>query len=359
MSTVSKVDGGMKISCPLILKNEGDTVYKALESIHGFVDEYVISIDDKTTDNTREEVERFFKDYNGTPYKIMQHTWEDSFSKARNDLSRKCSNEYLFILDGHEWLENKEKMNSVKDRTDIDVFIMEVMLHTDIGDSILTQPRLFKKGYKYENAAHNVLMFDQTVDKVVKINSATIHHKRSKDLLNNRLEQRSKMNIEDLKERREKGDRTANYMLGCEYMALSVWDEAIFYFEEYLKKDSAKNERYQMMCNLAMCYYHNKDYVNAERILKDCHSINVENRNAHLVFLAELYYQVGNYFKSLYSASIATNIPKPEQFYLIYPVFYYEEPFSIMKKCYKKIGYSRGVKECNLILEKLNGNNGS
>ena len=51
-----------KLSVCLVLKNEGETIYRTLDSCKLFVDEYVIGIDDKCSDNTSDEVTRFFDD---------------------------------------------------------------------------------------------------------------------------------------------------------------------------------------------------------------------------------------------------------------------------------------------------------
>jgi glycosyltransferase involved in cell wall biosynthesis len=358
MYSVSNGKGrDITISCPIILKNEGETVYKALESVHGMVDEFIISIDDATIDNTRQEVDRFFKDCNSTPYRVISHKWDDNFSKARNNLIRICRHDYIFIIDGHEWLEGKESINKIKDMNTIDLFIMDIILYGDKVESVMAQPRLFKKKYKYEDAAHNVLIFDQSIDNVLKLNDVKIHHKRSKELFNERMEQRKGMNLKDLRERQKRGDNTANYKLGCELMALGRWDKAIKAFEKYMEKDSPMNERYQMMINLGMCYYRKKDFVNAEKTLKESEKFNIEDRNAHMVFLAELYLIWGDYFRSIYYSTLATGVKVPTQYYILYPGFYYKDPFDIMKKAYSKIGFTRGVKECDKILEKINGNN--
>jgi glycosyltransferase involved in cell wall biosynthesis len=349
----------MKISCPVILKNEADTVYKTLESIYPIVDEFVISIDSTTTDNTEKEVARFFEDNIDTPYSLIFHKWENDFSKTRNDVIDKCSGDYIFIIDGHEYIENIEKLKNLKNRDDVDIYILDVHLHKEIGDAIISQPRLFKNKYKYINASHNKLDFDQYKENILKITEVVIHHTRPRSLTEERAGQRKNMNIQSLLDSEKSGDNTAKYKLGCEYMSFNEFDKAIKWFEDYLKTAEYAGEKYQMMIYLAMCYYHNLDFNNAERILRECEQCNIENRNDHMVFLAELYYTMGNYFNALFYAFGASNVLRPTQFYTLYPTFYYEEPFKIIAKCFTRIGYSQGIKQANLVLERMKNDNNS
>jgi glycosyltransferase involved in cell wall biosynthesis len=345
----------MKISCPVILKNEAATVFKTLKTVQPYIDEYVISIDESTTDGTLGEVRRFEKDHaNGVPVTLMSHKWEGDFSKARNDLIEKCSHEYVLIIDGHEWL-GKNRLKEIKENGKYDVYAAEINMHMNVGDSVMLQPRLFKKVYKYADASHNVLQMGDT--KAAPLTLGSIHHKREDALSSERIRQRKVDNVKDLKKRARKGDRTALYRLGCEYMAYQDFPKAIKWFEKYMKGDAVEGERYQMMTNLAMCYYHDKKYTEAERVLMASQVENWENRNAHMVFLAELYLVMGDYFRGLYWSTLATGVNKPKgKFFTIYPAFYYQLPFDIMKRCYAKIGFASGVKECNKILEKINDN---
>lgn len=350
----------MKISCPMILKNEGATIYRALNSVKDFVDEFVIGIDGRTSDNTRMEIDRFLIDNNDDiDLKIYSLEWKDNFASARNEGFSKCRYETKFILDGHESVDShsahvideKLKRNDPK----FEIALCEVVMYGQQGkQTVFEQPRFFRGDFKMHNKSHNVLLFDQEKNKTVKIGGVQIHHARSKKLSNERIEQRKGMNIDDLKQRIAKGDRRAQAQIACEYMAFRDWPKAVTHFREYLKNGiDLKREEYQKRINLAMCLFYNQQYDEAEQELYKAQTCNDDGRNAHLVFLAELYYYTGHFEKAIHFASHATVIPKPEQFYFLYPTFYTVEPWKIMHKSYRKIGYEKGAEWCQSMINKF------
>ena len=85
MTTDKKDKNKMTISTCLVLKNEGRTIYRALESVANVTDEYIIGIDKTTTDNTREEVDRFFSESATVTCSVYDYDFKDSFSEARNE----------------------------------------------------------------------------------------------------------------------------------------------------------------------------------------------------------------------------------------------------------------------------------
>jgi tetratricopeptide (TPR) repeat protein len=120
----------IKLSACLVLKNEGKTIYRCLDSIKDVVDEYIIGIDDTTDDNTVDEVCKFFNEIHGKDCynadminkqkaengygihlddknkkrtHVYFYKWQDNFSKARNEGMDKATGDYILIMDGHEY----------------------------------------------------------------------------------------------------------------------------------------------------------------------------------------------------------------------------------------------------------------
>ena len=342
----------MKLSLSMIVKNECETIFKALQSCELFVDEYVISVDDTTSDNTREEIERF-KQTTLTPVRVFSFTWNGSFSDARNENIALCSGDYVFLLDGHEYVDERsiKKILDIKqDQKGFKVFLLGIVMHGQNVESKMMQARMFHNSYRYHEKSHNVLLFAES--DAAKLIDCDIHHKRSDKLTEARSQQRREMNIKDLKERIKRGDRRAEAQIATEYMSWHEWGNAIKALNKYIGKPVHDNELYQVRINLAMSYYHNKQYDEAEKVLFECFKNNPEKRNAHLVCLASLYHQCGRYFKGIYYAILATDYIAPEQYFFLYPAFYTYEPWRILRNCYEKIGFLDGVLECNKIIEK-------
>lgn len=321
----------MLISLCIIAKNEGLTIRRALESALPFVDEFVVGIDSLTTDNTLLKVQNFFSDnkVNGNLYTF---DWEDDFSKARNDCIGKAKHDWIFILDGHEIVENAEKIQKVKNNglSDFDVYVVDIKMNANGRETMFPQERLFRKEYNYFNKSHNVLVYDE--NKAAKINNVFINHERSEELMNKRTEQRQRMNFNDLIYRIRSGDRRAEAQIIQEYMVIKNWEMAIKSINSYLNVDMQYNEKYQVLIKLAMCYFYNKEYGESEYALRQCERFNEDKRNAHLVFLGELYFKMGYYNQAKDVLRKALTFEKPNAFWFLYPQFYYEVPNKLLEK---------------------------
>lgn len=349
----------MKVSCSVIAKNEGATIYRMLESCELFVDEYVIGIDNTTTDNTYDEINRFSK-CTSIPVRTYSYTWNNDFSKARNENIDLCTGDYIFIIDGHEYLDERciQKLLQIKhDPKGFGVFLFDIVMHQNGKMSKFMQARLFKNAYRYHNKSHNVLLFEEK--DAARLTNCEVHHKRPETLTEARSQQRRDMNIADLKDRIKNGDRRAEAQIATEYMSWHEWDNAIDALNRYIKQPVHSNELYQVRINLAMSYYHAKKYDDSEKILFECFNDNPENRNAHLMCLASLYYECGRYFKAMYFATWASTFKPPEQYFFLYPTFYTTEPWNILRKTYEKIGYADGVQECEKVLSRMKKTQGS
>ena len=90
-----------KISLCMFARDEGETIGKALESAKQFCDEIVIGIDNASKDNTEE----IAKEYADTLYHF---DWKGSFSEARNLCMSKATHKWIFIMDAHEVIEDKD-----------------------------------------------------------------------------------------------------------------------------------------------------------------------------------------------------------------------------------------------------------
>jgi len=295
------------VTCCMILKNEGQTILSALRSISA-VDEFVIGIDESTTDNTLEEVGKFAFEHIVNCYFFK---WDDDFSKARNEGIDKAKGEYVFILDGHETVENYIPPIGH------DTYYVNVRMHSNGYRVLHEQPRLFKKRH-YFNKSHNQI----EVASAWKLQTI-VNHKRSESLTKTRLLQRKEMNFSDLFSRIKNGDERSKLQLAHEYMAFQMWPEAIEWFKDY--KPRNEQEQYQIYINIGLCYYWTgvtgSNRAMAEKYFKMCDG----DRNAHLVFLAAL-------TKDVSYAKKALEVPKPEQFYYLYEDFYYSTPLRLVKK---------------------------
>ena len=95
------------LSLCMILKNEEEHLENALKSYEGIYDELILGIDKSSTDRT-EEIARKFTD------KIYYFEWNGNFDDVRNYVSSKCSMDWIFMPDGHEYLRPESKESVIK-----------------------------------------------------------------------------------------------------------------------------------------------------------------------------------------------------------------------------------------------------
>ncbi len=132
-----------RISLCLVAKNEEKTLPTCLGSIADLVDD-IILVDTGSTDHTKEVATSFGA-------RVFDFAWADDFSAARNECLRHAGGDWIFWLDGDEWLdeENRRKLRNLLGGlgTENRAYVMKNRSEQGSGgDSIIVvdQVRLFR-----------------------------------------------------------------------------------------------------------------------------------------------------------------------------------------------------------------------
>ena len=149
------------VSLCMIIKDEEATLEKAIRSVQPFVDEIVIGIDETTTDRSEDIAKEFTN-------KVFRFKFERNFAEARNRMLVHCTKEWVFQLDGHEYLDEKcaplfaRMLENIPD--DVDAVGFRLKMQDEDGNYSGIQLRLFRNNgeIKYRNSVHNVLTVDDT-----------------------------------------------------------------------------------------------------------------------------------------------------------------------------------------------------
>ena len=236
-----------------ILYNEAENIVRSLESIKQYVDEIIICIDNKTTDNTEKVITEWFKndlkDPKGKTYsiKIFRFDWT-GFADARNFAVSKCTGDYIITIDGHEVLEHFTEPNG-------DYMICtvanEVKGHTSYFPSI----RCFKNGLaKYEGTIQAIPDLSLK-DKTAGTGLIQIRH-YGYDLTKEQLIEKTQKNLkEHLKQLVEDPENvTVEYYLSQCYRFLGEFNLAINYGLLSLHKPINTITRALVYINLYLSY---------------------------------------------------------------------------------------------------------
>jgi glycosyltransferase involved in cell wall biosynthesis len=318
--------GRATVSVAVIAKNEAATIIPLIESVREVVDEIVILVDDTTIDNTKQLAEE-----NGAT--VYSFTWKEDFAGARNEAIKKCTKDFIFILDGHEILHPKSKQVLVdilfrvygnRDLHDTEVFLGYAYLNPEqLGEGVenllpetaLMQPRLFRNNgdHYYVGRVHNYLYTKET-NKTLKrpIAELVVIHKRTEENAVVRQQQRADMNVRILKEELEKDpSNTRNlFYLANTYYETTQYDLAIACYTKYLTLSTWKTERAEASYMLGCIYSEKKDYTNAEAIMLD--AIKEDSyRPEFYILLGDIMFQQQQWYNAAHWYKCATEMRLP------------------------------------------------
>ena len=99
------MDKKISISLCMIVKDEGKTLYRCLNSVKSFIDEIII-VDTGSKDKTKEIASKFNA-------KIYDFKWINNFAAARNFAFSKATSDYIMWLDGDDYI-NDEDIRKIK-----------------------------------------------------------------------------------------------------------------------------------------------------------------------------------------------------------------------------------------------------
>jgi len=326
----------LKLSVCMILKNEGSTIYRCLDSMKSFVDEWIIGIDESTDDNTFKEVRKFLVDNDmdadgETIWKskltnkvgvVYSYKWKNNFSKARNEGMDKATGDYILIMDGHEYIPKSwfnltlqqdipciEVMNGTKkilseDKPDeMYLNLYQQPFTGNIPNNFFLQPRIYRNDPKirFGRAAHNTIK-NTDKDKSIHMIESIIIHDAPSDNRVDRKKQRMKMNVDELDSmiKKDPKDTRAMFYLGNTFMESGEWKKAINSFNNYLKKRKDDNsEKYQVLIHKALCHKElDEDKESRSTLYKAIELDPIYRRDAHML-LGDLYYKLKDYEKAI------------------------------------------------------------
>jgi glycosyltransferase involved in cell wall biosynthesis len=368
----------IKLSTALILKNEGTTVYKCLESVKNITDEYVIGIDSKCTDNTEEQVDLFIADNPKTKIKKYIYIWGDSFAEARNEGMDKCTGDWILIMDGHEFIptnwfnitekvtiDSQKAMEILKTKltktgclkddgkpTESDEVFLCLYQQPFLGqtpNNYFMQPRIYRNGksklkghvgkkIRYGRAAHNTIKFSRP-ELAVHFPEIMIIHDAPEENRKERSIQRGAMNVKQLKEdiKKKPNDSRAYFYLGNTYMELKDFNKALGCYEKYRKyQEFEHSEYYQCLLNTAISYRELKELKKARDILGKAVALDPTRRDA-IQLLGEVYFAEEDYEKAIIFWNNTLQIPAQASRMFSNGATYTWLPHQSLAMAYKKL----------------------
>ena len=150
----------MKISLCIICKDEENKISRCIKSVKEVVDEIVV-IDTGSVDQTIEIAEKLGS-------KVSRKTWENDFSKPRNEALKKCQGDCVIFLDADEFfmeVSTKELRGLIEKAESLkkDLILSEMLDQGSKGiQAIFKTIRIFRhhESIRYEGRVHEKLYKD-------------------------------------------------------------------------------------------------------------------------------------------------------------------------------------------------------
>ena len=265
----------MKLSIPMMVKNESKNIAEVLESLKPLMEEVeseLIIVDTGSEDNTV-EIARKYTD------KVYFHEWNNDFSHMRNITLSYATGEWLFIIDGDEVLEDSKPIIdflSSSTYSNIETGIVSIKNITNDQNStsfsLNNSPRIFKNrpDFRFTGAVHNQ---PSHIPPYQEIQATIIHYgyiSTDKEL----MEKKFKRTGEILKKELEKDPKNIYYwyQLSVTYGMHNDDDLAIEPIEKAYSlaastKSGLKNNMY-ILPHMIMMYIKINNFNKADKICK-------------------------------------------------------------------------------------------
>ncbi|MHA1882471.1 MAG: glycosyltransferase [Candidatus Thorarchaeota archaeon] len=345
-------DKKASVSAALIVRNEAKTLEMCLKSIRDYVEEIVVLVDNRTTDQSYEIATRLAD-------KVQYFKWHDDFAGARNEAIALCSHEWILIMDGHEVLHPKsgQILENLKGRVveggdlettgRFDAFVYMDPKGKDadhlIPTSFFLQPRLFRKeAFRYRGRIHNFL--EPTSEKAKEyairpVNELVFLHSRPEELSELRKQERREINIRILKEEIEKDPDYARayFYLAQTYYEAEMYDDALETYQKYIEKSSWDAEKAHAYLMMATIYAEMKQFEEARECCYKGIGLDWGRAEFYLT-LGDIAYEEKDFYQAQHWYTSAKDKKPPMNGLFLHGASYTYAPYVKLAKLYSTVG---------------------
>jgi len=333
------------ISLCMIVKNEQESITRALESVHGLVDEMIV-IDTGSEDKTKE-----YAHHLGA--QVFLYAWDDNFSNARNFAIEKAMYEWIFVIDADEIISQRDfsQIKTIVQEKNADAVVFQQRNYCESPDA---------EGWRsnngeYEEGAGFAGYFDVPVIRLFKNTSAIRFKGVVHEVVDACLQGRKKRYLdvvihhytyfEKPETRVKKGefylslllkqfeadpyDLTTCFLLGRQYYTLGKDAEALVFLKQVIDMGTRCEIAYD---NLASIYLRTGMYEEARDTLEALLRLNPRYTEA-FANLGIAYYELGFTVKAIDTLKRA-GVEQPHAF---------RPYFNLAAICYREKKYSDAI----------------
>jgi glycosyltransferase involved in cell wall biosynthesis len=254
------------LSLCMTVANEAATLEKAIDSVAPFVDEIIIGVDGKSTDETSAIARR-----RATHYFEYVETSPPNFPRMRNRAMEMVNTDWAIVLDGHEWIEHPELIRPSLETTawSIEIQTLYEPDENRVPSLAFPFPRIHRRHVRFEGAEAHEEVSTPLERRDLRTDIKVWHERKPGHASSIRSEQKAGAELDALRAAWiERGDRRALFYLANGLRDSGRYRDAIIAYEEYLRAPNFKEEGWQAMLYMARCFAAEREWGPARHLFE-------------------------------------------------------------------------------------------
>lgn len=251
------------LSLCMTVANEGATLAQAIDSVAASVDEIVIGVDARSTDDTfaiaEQRATRCFTFEEGRP---------PDFPRMRNRAMALVETDWALVLDGHEWIEHADRIAGALE-TDAWSIEIQTLYEPDeqrVPGLAFPFPRIHRRHVRFAGAPAHEEVDTPIARRVLRPDIQVWHERKPGIAAAARQAEKSGDELATLRSAwRDHGDRRALFYLANGLRESGHYEEAALAYDTYLERPNFAEEGWQARLYLARCHAGRRDWPSALR----------------------------------------------------------------------------------------------
>lgn len=301
-----------KLCLSMIVKNETHIIKECLDSIHPYVDYWVI-VDTGSTDGTQELIKQYFAE-KGIPGELHERPWV-GFGHNRTEALELCNGkaEWAWMIDADDYIQGKFEF-PVNPPNEIDGWALKFAR----GEFEWWRTQIFRtgRGWKYFGVLHEYPTIENKTPAIGKIEGPYAVVARTLGARNKDVTpiEKYKKDAEVLEEalKKEPGNIRYQFYLGQSYFDSQQWEKAEEAYKKRVEMGGWEEEQFYAALRIGMCRgLQNKPWIEIQQAFLEAWEIR-PSRAEPLHQIARVYRLMGHPRLGYLFAKMALELPYPQ-----------------------------------------------
>jgi glycosyltransferase involved in cell wall biosynthesis len=240
------------LSLCMTVCNEARTLEAAVASVADVVDEIVIGVDARSTDETSTIARRL-----ATRCFEYEESSPPDFPRMRNRAMEQVTTDWAVVLDGHEWIEGADRIRQALATTawSVEVLTLYEPDEQRVPGLSFVFPRIHRRHVRFAGAAAHEEVSTPQRHRVTRRDIKVWHERKPGSAAAQRSAEKSGAELDVLRAAWvERGDRRALFYLANGLRESGRFADAIAAYDEYLRAPNFAEEAWQALLFLGRCH---------------------------------------------------------------------------------------------------------